>query len=561
MTIDDSQARQGPTVSSNPASGESSSGETMMTSQSRMRDLIRVNNDLTSNLDLPTVLRRIVEAGTELLNARYAAMGVIGHERRLEQFIHVGMDSDIVDRIDHLPEGKGLLGVLIDDPRPVRLATIASDGRSSGFPAHHPPMESFLGVPIRVRDVVYGNLYLTDSLNGAFSADDEEMAKALAATAGIAIENARLFEDSAYRGRWASALAEIARRLMKDDGEEHLGMIAEQVRSLADADLVSIGVINASGDEVIVERASGTGAADLMTMSFPLGGTFAGDAIAAGKPIFVTELSEFEDHGLAQQALLGNALVIPFGGRGHPSGVLTLSREIGRLPFSTPDLELGVSFASHISVAIDRAESRHTRRRVAVLEDRSRIARDLHDHVIQRLFAAGLNLQAAAADADTDTAGRVMAQIEEIDGAIAQIRQSIFAMQRGMDPTTVSLRARILEIVDRVENQLASKPRVTFLGPIDLMARADLTDDASAVVAEALANTVRHANASNVEVTASAVSGHLNIEVVDDGTGPGDSPRLSGLGNLRERAVSRGGVFEIHQVATGGTRVFWSVPV
>ena len=171
----------------------------MMSSQARMRDLIRINNELTSNLDLPNVLRRIVEIGKELLNARYAAMGVIGDERRLEQFIHVGMDPEVYEQIDHLPEGKGLLGALIDDPQPVRLETIASDTRSSGFPTHHPPMESFLGVPIRVRNEVYGNLYLTDSVNGVFSSDDEELAEALAATAGIAIENARLFDDSTYR--------------------------------------------------------------------------------------------------------------------------------------------------------------------------------------------------------------------------------------------------------------------------------------------------------------------------------------------------------------------------
>lgn len=244
--------------------------EQMMASQSRMRDLIRVNNDLTSKLDLPTVLRRIVEIGMELLNARYAAMGVIGDERRLEQFIHIGMDAATVEEIGHLPEGKGLLGALIDDPQPVRLDKIAADGRSSGFPAHHPPMENFLGVPIRVRDEVYGNLYLTDSLNGSFSADDEELAQALAATAGIAIENARLFDDSAYRERWSSALADTARRLMRDEEEEeHLGVIVEQVLDLADADLVSIGRITASGTEIVVDRASGIGATELMSMSFP----------------------------------------------------------------------------------------------------------------------------------------------------------------------------------------------------------------------------------------------------------------------------------------------------
>jgi two-component system, NarL family, sensor histidine kinase DevS len=200
---------------------------------------------------------------------------------------------------------------------------------------------------------------------------------------------------------------------------------------------------------------------------------------------------------------------------------------------------------------------------VALLEDRSRIARDLHDHVIQRLFATGLSLQAAAAGLDPESAKRIVEQITEIDGAIAQIRQSIFALHRDGDVTSVSLRARVLEIVDRieVEDDQATRPRVTFLGPVDLMADASLTDDVSAVVTEALANTVRHANASKVEVTITAAAGHVTVEVTDDGAGPGSSPRLSGLANLRERAVSHGGSFEIHEAVGGGTQVIWTVPV
>ena len=534
--------------------------EEMVNSQSRMRDLIRINNELTSNLDLPNVLRRIVEIGKELLNARYAAMGVIGDERRLEQFIHVGMEPEIYQQIDHLPEGKGLLGALIDDPRPVRLETIASDARSSGFPANHPPMDSFLGVPIRVRDEVYGNLYLTDSLNGAFSSDDEELAEALAATAGIAIENARLFDDSTYRARWSSALAETARRLMKDDDEDQLGDIVDQVRELADADLVIIALISEEGDQIVIDRAAGDDTDDLMHRSFPLADTFAGRAIAEGDAILVGEQSQFEPYGLAQQALLGNSMVIPFGRHDKPRGVLAVSRAKGRLPFSPRDIDLGKSFASHISVALDREESQRTRRRVALLEDRGRIARDLHDHVIQRLFATGLSLQGTAAIVSDEAAAQIAAQIDELDGAIAQIRQSIFAMRRDPESTTVSLRARILEIVDRVSGQMENKPRVTFSGPVDLMASGNLTDDIAAVVTEALANAVRHAQATKVDISVTAASGEVSIEVTDNGVGPGDSPKLSGLDNLRQRAESQGGAFAIHQAIGGGTRLAWSVP-
>lgn len=538
--------------------------EQMMASQSRMRDLVRVNNDLTSSLDLPTVLRRIVEIGLELINARYGAMGVIGDERRLEQFIHVGMDPAVAEQIEHLPEGKGLLGALIDDPHPVRLATIAADPRSSGFPANHPPMQSFIGVPIRVRDVVFGNLYLTDSRNGEFSADDEELAQALAGTAGIAIENARLFEDSEYRARWSTALVEVSRRLMtaddSDDATDVDGLI-ERVRELAAAELVSVATVVAGSDTLRVTHAVGLGSEELLSMSFPVTSTLADGALGVGDPVLVNDLSEHESHGFDGQSLLGRAALIPFMAGDAEAGVLIIARRHGHPAFAPRDIDMGVSFAAHISVALDRVEARSARRRVALLEDRSRIARDLHDHVIQRLFATGLNLQAAASTADPVLAELITTQIREIDGAITQIRQSIFGIKRDSESTTVSVRARILEIVDRSAEQMRHKPRVTFLGPVDLMAGAALTDDIAAVVTETLTNSIRHAQAQKIEITVSAVSGQISVEVVDDGVGPGDSPRLSGLSNLRERAEVRHGSFDIGQAAGGGTRVVWSVPV
>jgi signal transduction histidine kinase len=350
---------------------------------------------------------------------------------------------------------------------------------------------------------------------------------------------------------------------MKSEDGEEVGMLLERVHELAHADLVTLVFLTPSGDEFVVDRAVGLGADQLMTMSFPLAGSLVAKALSGGEPIRVSGFSELEYfHGFEIPSSLGSAMLIPFDvAHDEHSGVLSIARTTDREGFGARDLEMGVSFASHISVAIDRADARITRRRMALLEDRSRIARDLHDHVIQRLFATGLNLQAAAAAVEPSMATRIVDQIKEIDGAIAQIRQSIFAIRQDTETTAVSLRARILEIVDRIGDQLPSRPRVTFLGPVDLMADADLTDDVSAVVTEALANTVRHAGATKVEVTVSAASGLVSIEVVDDGKGPGESPRLSGLDNLRDRAESRGGTFEIEKVTMGGgTRVTWTVP-
>ena len=533
----------------------------MRRSQARLRDLIRVNNDLTSNLDLATVLRKIVEIGTELIEARYGAMGVIADDQSLDQFITVGIDDEMTARIGHLPEGKGLLGALIADPEPVRLTTIADDPRSSGFPSEHPPMQSFLGVPIRVRDAVYGNLYLTDSRNGEFSADDEELAEALAATAGIAIANARLFEESVYRERWSSALAETARRLMSDEDDEHLGFLLDRVKELAEADLVCIGIATSEGDEIVVDRAVGTGSGALVGTSFIVSSSVLG-TVSPDRSGVPPAAVHVVDPWFDGEGLLGHPLLIPFTLSDSRAGVLAIARLRDRPAFASRDADMASSFASHVSVAIDRAEARLIRRRVALLEDRNRIARDLHDHVIQRLFATGLSLQAAAAGLPHEAACSIIEQIREIDGSIAQIRQSIFGLSREGDTTSVSLRARVLEVVDRLESDHADtpRPRVTFLGPVDLMADAALTDDITAVVTEALANVVRHARATTVDVTVSAAAGHVTVEVRDDGIGPPQGGRLSGLRNLQARAEAHSGSFDLDEAPGGGTRLVWTVP-
>lgn len=533
----------------------------VLATQGRLRALLKANRAVIEHIELPVVLRKIVEAAVELVGAQYGALGVVSPDGALEQFINVGMTPEVVGIIGHLPEGHGLLGALIEDPHPIRIPKLSDDPRSVGFPAGHPSMDSFLGVPIRVRDEVYGNLYLTDSMHGEFSSDDEELAQALAATAGIAIANARLFEDSLYRERWASALAETARRLMNDEDDEHLGFLVEQVKELAEADLVSIGLVTSTRKDIIIDRAVGTGAADLVGTSFALDEAVAGEAVRGGEPVLVPEVQVLDLLGFADQILLGNMMVIPFSIGDDQAGVLSLARRQGCPPFGPRDLDMGTSFASHISVALDRAEARMIRRKVALLEDRSRIARDLHDHVIQRLFATGLSLQAVAAGIEPDSARRVVDQIQEIDGAIAQIRQSIFALHKDAEVTSVRLRARVLEVVDRSEDDLSPRPRVTFLGPVDLMADATLTDDVTAVVTEALANANRHAHASRVDVVISAATGHVTVEVTDNGVGQGLSPHYSGLANLHARATAHGGSFEVHDGPGGGTQLVWSVPV
>ena len=418
-------------------------------------------------------------------------------------------------------------------------------------------MKSFLGVPIRVRDEVYGNLYLTDSRNGEFSADDEELAEALAATAGIAIANARLFDDSVYRERWATALAETARRLMQDEDDEHLGFLVDRGHGAGRRRPRLHRDASSARRRARGRRAVGHGAASSIGMSFPL------ERIGLG---------EASPHGRAgarrRRRRCQLRLRAPGAARardGHPvqrrrrdRGVLTWRGRRGdRL--RARDLDMGLSFAGHVSVAIDRAETRRIRRRVALLEDRSRIARDLHDHVIQRLFATGLSLQAAAAAAARHAAEqhhRADPRDRRRDRPDPAEHLRAAARPRGHDRQPARPGPG-----DRRPDRATSwrpRPQVTFLGPVDLMADATLTDDVTAVVTEALANVVRHAQATRVDVTISAAAGRVTVEVADDGVGLGDAARASAASaTCADRAEALGGTFEVVSGARRRHRARW----
>ncbi|CAN5394561.1 two-component system sensor histidine kinase [soil metagenome] len=521
--------------------------------QTRLRNLISASNAVVSDLDLSTVLKRIVEAATDLVDARYGAMGVIGPDGALEQFIHVGMDDDLVAKIGHLPEGKGLLGALIADPTPVRLPKLADDPRSIGFPPHHPPMESFLGVPLRVRDEVYGNLYFTDHKGGSFSADDEEIARSLASTAGIAISNARLFDEVSYRQRWSMALAETTRLMLMDDDQDPLQVLAERVAGLADADLTSVVIHQAGHELVAIASAVGVGAETLFDAHI----AYAGSAIERTLEQDTPVIEAIDGDGAPS-----HTMQIPFSAGHSTRGLLTVCRSEKRPAFRERDLNMAASFADQARLAVERAAARENGRKVVLLEERSRIARDLHDHVIQGLYAAGLSLQAVASTVGPgEVAERIMAQIRQIDESIAQIRESIFALKSDAPRLASGLRARILEIVARLAENQVEQPRVRFLGPVDLLADPSLHDDVAAVVTETLTNAIRHAQATAITLTVSAAGGEFTVDVVDDGVGMGTTTRRSGLANLTDRAEQRGGSFEIEDVLPRGSRLLWHVPV
>ncbi len=537
----------------------------VMSAENRLRGLLRANREVVGELSLTAVLERIVRAACELVSAPYGAIGVISPGGSgLEEFIHVGVDPQVVDRIGHLPEGKGLLGALIDDPRPIRLRDLADDVRSVGFPEAHPPMHGFLGVPIRVRDGIFGNLYLASPAEGDFSAEDEELVSALAATAGVAIENARLYEEAQHRQEWLEASTDLTRRVLTAPSDEALRMVAQTVVGLADADLVTIALPAVDEGRFRVAVAVGVDSDGLADFSYPLAGTISEVVMNSGKPQVFEDVAALQPPTsilIAQVVALGPVMIVPLTGTEGVRGVSMVGRRPGRRPFTASDVDMATSFTAHASVALELADGRREAQRMALFEDRARIARDLHDHVIQQLFGAGIALQIVLSGAgDTPAQGVVDRVIDSIDDSIRQIRASIFQL-RPHAVLGAGLRSAVLAVVADVTPALGWEPHVHFVGAVDSVGDEELADDVAAVVRESLSNVGRHAHADQARVSVTVDGPVLEVVVEDNGVGVGDVARRSGLDNLRQRAECRGGSFVIEQgQGERGTRLIWQAP-
>ncbi|RYP87772.1 GAF domain-containing protein [Nocardioides guangzhouensis] len=533
--------------------------------QDRLRGLLRANRVIVEDLGLDTVLRRIVEAACELVRAPYGALGVIAPDGSgLEEFIHVGLSEQTVAAIGRLPEGKGLLGALIEDPRPIRLRDIRDDLRSIGFPDGHPPMRGFLGVPIRVRDDVFGNLYLASLEEGGFSEEDEELVSALARTAGTAIDNARLYEQARHRQQWLEASTEVTRDLLSTSGDS-LALIAEHVKVLATADVVTVVVPDADQDRLRIAVAVGEAAAELTGHTYPLENTLSELVIERAEPLVVEDalVAGHQDRTVHLTSVLqvGPVAAVPLVEHGRAvRGVLMVGRLRGHRGFSAAEVEMTTTFASHASIALALAEARREAERLALLEDRTRIARDLHDHVIQQLFAAGMTIQGVTGTLPRDgrAAARLEAVVDDLDEAIRQIRTSIFQLQP-RPAAGAGVRDAVLEVVAEVARALGFTPAVRFDGPVDTLVDKELAGDVLAVVRETLTNTAKHARATSVAVEVAVEGEWLAVTVTDDGNGlRAEGPR-SGLENLAQRARARSGGLEAGVRATArGTVVRWT---
>ena len=537
--------------------------QAVLATRDRVHALLEAVVAIGGNLDLEVVLHKIVEAAASLVRARYGALGVIGPGRQLAEFIPVGLDDEQIESIAHWPQGLGILGRLISDPRPLRLADLTADPDSAGFPAGHPPMRSFLGVPIRIRDEVYGNLYLTEKEGGGtFDEEDETLLVALAAAAGVAIDNARLYEEARRQERWLRASAEVTHELLSGtESTQVLALVTTQALEMSGADLVALAVPTGDGQRLVNTHAAGEGASKALGLVLPGSESLSGQVIATGKPMIVEDFGMDERvHPVARENMpLGRAVLLPLGAPGNVRGVLTLGRDPGSPPLTQQAMEMVTTFAAQAGIALELAGHRQDSERLAVLQDRDRIARDLHDLVIQRLYATGMSLQGAVPlITRPEVADRVGSAVDALDETIREIRSAIFSLQSHSDVKRHGLRAKILEVVEEMTVPLGFAPSLRLVGPLDDDVPAEAGEHLLGALREALSNAARHAGASKVEVSVEYGS-DLVLRVRDNGRGIGSTTRRSGLANLAERASGLGGVLRVGPGENGGTDLEWRV--
>jgi signal transduction histidine kinase len=536
--------------------------EEIVEGRDRLDGLIEAMLTVTSGLDLDATLRRIVHTAIALVDARYGALGVRGHGHQLVEFIYEGIDEETRALIGDLPQGRGVLGVLIDDPKPIRLDHIQHHSASVGFPPNHPPMRTFLGVPVAIRNEVFGNLYLTEKADGQlFTDDDEVLVQALAAAAGIAIENARLYAQSQTRQSWIEAARDIATEMLAGAAAGTVfRLVADKAVALADAKATLVAVPldpdapHSEVAELVITETAGAQLIPVIQTALPVRGTTVGEVFLDRTPRRLEALHL----GLAGAAESGPALVLPLRTPDAVAGVLVVLRSAGSAPFTAEQLDVMAAFADQAALAWQFAASQRRMRELEVLTDRDRIARELHDQVIQRLFTVGLAMQATLPLARSpEVQRRLGAAVDDLQEVISDIRTAVFDLH-GAPPVGNRLRQRLEEAIAESSGE-GLRSTVQFVGPIAAL-DPTLADHAEAVLREAVGDVVRRADAGRLDVTV-RVDDALCIEVADDGPEAARKAGGSELTDLRRRADDVGGAVSVQSVPGGGTVLRWTAPL
>jgi signal transduction histidine kinase len=535
-----------------------------------LRQLLAATLSVSSDLDLTSVLQRIVEGAVNLVGARYGALGVLDEAGTgLMEFVTVGVDDDTRAAIGALPKGLGLLGALITDAHPLRVAHLSEYPGRSGFPPNHPPMTSFLGVPVRVRDQVFGNLYLTDKTNGEVFTDvDEELALGLAASAGVAIDNARLFDEVRRREAALEAMHNVASALLAGaEPKDTLRLVARQARALARADIATFALPDPDGDTLVMDVCEGEAGTDLTGVRFARAGSVSGAVLASGQAAVIEDLSTDPRRVQPQVQLgeIGPAIFIALTVGREPIGTLSVGRRRNAPIFTQSDVDMVQWFATQASMVLEHDRDREQLQRVSLLEDQERIGRDLHDTVIQRLFAIGLSVQATIRlVGDARARERLSIAVDDLDTVVRHIRTVIFDVAPTPEAGS-GVRRDVLDVVRDAARALGFEPTVTFEGAVDAQVSQGVAEEVLASLREALSNVARHARATRVDVVVTAHDSQLVVRIADNGIGIApDDERQAGRGllNMRARASRLGGSVDVHAAPDGqGTIVVWWVPL
>jgi signal transduction histidine kinase len=538
--------------------------------ENRLRALVETGVAITSELSLDALLQRLVESASELTEARYAALGVIDSSgSALERFLTTGIDAETQAAIGDPPRGRGILGVLIRDATPLRLHNISDDPRSVGFPPNHPTMRSFLGVPIHLRGVAYGNLYLTEKARGEdFTDEDQELVELLASQAAVAIENARLYEAATAWSKQLESLNEVGNALATEtDLDRLLDLVARRLRELLDARMVT--VLLPSGDDELRFAAVAGDRADIAGATITRSTSKTGRVLERGQSERVDSVLDDVDVDHEAMRLIGarTGLWVPLIVRGQAIGVLAAHDKPGAdVRFTETDLRLAETFATRAALAVDLSEriaSDSLRRVVEAQElERRRLARELHDETGQALTSILLGLRGLEEhmdDADSRTAA------EELRGLVVSTLQDVRRLAVELRPSALD-DFGLVAALERLTGSFAEQTGIA----VDFqtaLAEERLPEEVETaiyrIVQESLTNVVKHARARRVSILLARKDGAVKAVVEDDGQGfdPAETGGGSGLVGMRERLALLGGRLAVESAPDGGTTVAAEVPV
>ena len=544
--------------------------EVTVQQQDRIRMLVDAGIALSSELSLDALLQRLAETAAELTGARYAALGVIDASgRELERFLTTGVDPATYAAIGDLPRGRGILGVLIRNAETLRLHDIAEDPRSVGFPPNHPPMHTFLGVPVLLRGVAYGNLYLTEKAGGGdFTGEDEELVGLLATQAAVAIENARLYESSTAWSRQLESLNEIITAIASEiDLPRLLALIARRLREMLEANLVTMALPVADA-ELRIEAADGDGAAGLLGTTLARATSKHGRVLERGRSERVDSVLDDPeiDQMLARQLRSRSALFVPLRVGNRSIGVVAAHDKAGYdARFTDADLRIAELFAARAAVAVDLSQRVARDAFAHAIQaqelERRRLARELHDQTGQDLTSVLLGLKAVEEADDSEERRRALAAVRE------QVVETLHHVRR----LAVELRPKALDdfglvpALERLVTTMAERSGISidFVPQIAGRLPEDVETALYRIVQEALTNVVKHAEARAASVVLTQRDGAVTAVVEDDGRGFTADAQSEGFGltSMDERLSLIGGRLRIESRPGAGTTIAAEVPL